>query len=137
MLTNIIKRYPISIATAVFITTISLIPIPEFPPAQDIPLVDKWVHFIMYGCLCCIIWYEYWKHHTKWNILRTCIWAIFAPICMSGLLEIMQSTLTTTRNGEWLDLAANSIGVGIGALLGTTLIRLAERRIHRAKGNKG
>jgi hypothetical protein len=41
---------------------------------------------------------------------------------MSGLLELLQAYCTGGhRNGDWLDFAANSIGVLLGNLLGWLL----------------
>ena len=37
---------------------------------------------------------------------------------MGGLIEIMQATLTDCRSGEWLDFAADAVGVLFGAAVG-------------------
>ena len=37
---------------------------------------------------------------------------------MSGLVELAQAYATTTRHGDWLDFAANSVGVLLAAVLG-------------------
>lgn len=107
------KRYPFSLIIAIVITIISLIPIPEVPQLKDISLLDKWVHFLMYGTLSLCIWVEYLRQHKKVNWLRTTIGAVVAPILMSGILELMQAYCTTCRSGDWLDFLANSIGVAL------------------------
>ena len=40
-------------------------------------------------------------------------------ICYGGLMEVLQSLLTTTRHGEWLDWLTDGVGilVGVGANL--------------------
>ena len=105
------KNYPLSITIAAIITIISLIPIPEGPQLQNISLLDKWVHFVMYGTLSLGIWGEYLYRHEKIEWTKITIGAVAAPIVMSGILELMQAYCTTCRSGDWLDFVANSIGV--------------------------
>ena len=97
---------------------LSLAPFPEMPNLPDINLLDKWVHFVMYGGTCLVIWWEYWNQHTKIDWQHAAIGAILLPICMGCILELMQEHLTTCRSGDWLDAVANAIGVLLGALVG-------------------
>ena len=46
---------------------------------------------------------------------------------MSGLLELMQAYLTTCRSGEWLDFAANCVGVALAALVGYFILARVYR----------
>ena len=110
------KRYPLSLLAASVITVASLIPVPEVV-IPDVPLYDKWAHFIMYGGLCLIIWWEYLRQHVRVDWRRAFWGAVVAPIVMSGLLELAQAYLTTTRSGDWLDFVANIIGVLLALLL--------------------
>lgn len=58
------------------------------------------------------------------NIWNHVIWGgIIAPVAMSGCIELMQAYCTDTRSGDWLDFLANSIGVGLAALIGYYLLR--------------
>ena len=118
MLTNWTKRYPFSLLTTIVIVVLSLMPIGRVELAEDVPLADKWVHMVMYGTLTLIIWVEYLRQHRtpKWG--RLMLLGVAAPIAMSGIIELMQAYLTTCRSGEWLDLAANTIGVALGTLSG-------------------
>lgn len=124
MLSFYLKLYPLSLSTATIITILSLMPFPEIELVEDVPLADKWVHFVMYGTLTTIIWFEYNRHHTKHQWGKLLLWAIIAPAAMSGIIEILQSTCTATRNGDWWDFVANSIGVGLGTVVGLCLKRL-------------
>jgi glycopeptide antibiotics resistance protein len=48
---------------------------------------------------------------------------------MSGLLELLQEYCTFGhRNGDWLDLAANTMGVTLGALIGLLMYQLWFKR---------
>ena len=123
MLTHYIKKYPLSVFTILCIITLSLIPFPEMPTVEDIPLADKWTHVIMYAGLGLVIWFEYLRQHTTIAYRRLLLYAGLAPIVLSAGLELAQEFLTRSRSGEWLDLTANSIGVGISMLLGFTILR--------------
>ena len=50
---------------------------------------------------------------------------------MGGLLELLQAYATTTRNGDWLDFAANSLGVTLGAVFGMILLFLRNKGLIR------
>ena len=57
-----IKNYPLSSLLVVAIWVVCLIPIPE-TPLSDVNLIDKWTHFVMYGSLTSVIWFEYIRRH--------------------------------------------------------------------------
>jgi VanZ family protein len=88
--------------------------------------IDKWTHFVMYGGTCSVIWWEYLRHHQRLNAWRLLVWAFVAPVLMSGVIELVQANFTTNRQGEWLDFAANSVGVVLGNIIGL-LMSLAAR----------
>lgn len=121
-----LKKYPLTVCLSAFIVIACLMPIPEVPVAADVPLFDKWTHMLMYTCLCTLMWIEYWrshKHDAVWSHLNNrlshiILLALCAPLCLSGVLELLQAYATTYRSGEWLDFFANAIGVGIGNILG-------------------
>ena len=124
---QIIRKYPLSILCIVLIWYLSLFFIPpEELDLSQISFADKWTHLVMYGGTCSVIWWEYLCRHTTLNYQKLFLWAWFAPILMSGLLELLQAYCTTNRAGEWLDLAANATGCTIGAIIG-----LAMRRAYK------
>ena len=59
-----IKNYPLSSLLIVAIWVVCLIPIPE-TPLSDVNLIDKWTHFVMYGSLTSVIWFEYVRRHKQ------------------------------------------------------------------------
>ena len=125
MIRDYIKSYRLSLFCIVLIWFLSLMPVPETNLAEDIPFIDKWTHIIMYLGTCSIIWIEYYhKHKIKTNKIRLLIGAIILPILMSGILELLQEYCTGgLRNGDWIDIAANTIGVVLAAILGVSLFR--------------
>ena len=102
------RKYPVSLIIVAIIFYLSFFT----PPKTDV-----------YGGLCFILWIEYLRNHKaiNWNHV---IWGgIIAPVAMSGCIELMQAYCTDTRSGDWLDFLANSIGVGLAALIGYYLLR--------------
>lgn len=120
------KRYPLSNVVATAIVILSLIPIPEVPQLENISLLDKWVHMVMYGGLCMVIWWEYLRQHRSIHWRRALVGAVLLPVALGGGLELAQKYLTTCRSGEWLDFLANSVGVGLAALVAVILARVCR-----------
>ncbi len=121
MSTNCFNRYPQSLLTALVVSALSLLPIGRIEIAEDVPFADKWTHMVMYGCFTIVIWMEYLRQHHSLQPLRLFLYAFLAPIAFSALMELLQAYATTYRSGEWLDLAANSVGVCLGTILGYLL----------------
>ena len=113
-----LKRYPLSHFVIAVVIILSLAPIPEMPRLPNINLLDKWAHFVMYGGMCLVIWWEYWRQHRQIDWQHATIGAILLPIILGILLELDQTYLTSCRTGDWLDAVANAIGVILGAVLG-------------------
>lgn len=122
MLTNWTKRYPFSLLTTIVIVVLSLMPIGRVELAEDVPLADKWTHMVMYTTLVIVIWWEYRRQHQQTAWTRCFIWAFIAPIALGGVMELMQAYCTNYRSGDWMDFVANSIGVGIGSLIGIAIL---------------
>ena len=125
---NCARRYPFSVACTVLVWLLSLTPFLPETPLSNVRFIDKWTHFVMYGGTTFVVWWEYRRRHQGqqpcWR--RLAVWGFLAPIVMGGLLDLLQAYATTTRNGDWLDFAANTVGVVIGAAAG--LLAMALRR---------
>lgn len=128
MINDRIKHYPFSCILIAAIWYLSLLFNAPETPLDNVLLIDKWVHIVMYGGTFTVLWIEYMRRHQQPNYRKLAIWAFVAPIIMSGILELLQEYCTETRQGEWLDLLANSIGVALAALIGLTLFRLRARQ---------
>jgi len=128
-----IRRYPFSVFCIILIWVLSLTPFFPETPFDDVQFADKWTHMIMYGGTCSVIWIEYIRSHKvpalwgRHEAGRLFLWAWLAPVLMGGLLELLQAYATTTRNGDWLDFAANTLGVTLGAVSGLILMFFARR----------
>ena len=121
-----IRKYPFSIICISLIWILSLTPFFPETPLDNVLLIDKWAHFVMYGGTCGVLWIEYIRQHARPDYQKLFLWAWVAPIVMSGIIELLQEYCTKTRNGDWLDLLANSIGVTIGAVFGLIVLRIKK-----------
>ncbi|MGL4519891.1 MAG: VanZ family protein [Phocaeicola sp.] len=90
---------------------------------NEITHFDKFAHIGMYGGLSLVLWIEYLRSHTRFQPIPASIRVALFPLLLSGSIELLQAYCTENRSGEWLDFAANSLGVSIAYLLGYTLLR--------------
>lgn len=127
MLRLYIRRYRITLLLAIIIVLLSLMPIADIKITVQVPLLDKWTHMVMYGMLTLAIWLDYKRSHQQYNAKRLFLFAFLSPIAMGGILELMQTYLTTCRSGEWLDFVANTIGVSLGSMLGILIMIIARK----------
>lgn len=122
MITNLLKSYPLSVLLVVVIWFLCMFT-PPHTELEEVRYIDKWTHLVMYGGFCSVIWWEYLRRHSSLFWGRIVLWAVLAPALMSGIIELAQAYCTTTRSGEWLDFAANSVGVLLGNLIGYGVLR--------------
>ena len=126
---KLIARYPLSAVLIVAIWVMCLTPwIPE-TPLNDVSLIDKWTHLVMYGTLTAVIWWEYLRQHPQPESRRLLLLAFLAPVAMGGMVELAQAYCTAGhRSGDWLDFLANSLGVVLGTLIGLILMGIKNRK---------
>lgn len=123
-----------SILAYAAVFTLSIIPVPEVPELERVPIFDKWVHFVMYGAICCCVWLDHYRHCGTSRRVGLTVWAktVIFPILFGGIMELWQAYLTTCRSGDWYDLLADSIGVFLSLPVGLFFIRpWAYRRANR------
>ena len=127
---QIAKKYPLSVACFVMIWILSFLPFPEMEPLEEVPLMDKWTHIVMYGGSCGVLWTEYLRKHSGIDAEKLFLYAWLLPVLMSGLIELLQEYCTTYRGGEWLDLMANTTGVTLAAVYGLLLWQFRKGKKH-------
>lgn len=125
-------HYPLTAISAIVITVLSVIPIPDDAPFADVALIDKWAHFLMYGGMTCAMWIDYYKRAESSKIkLGLVLSSALIPTALGGLMELVQAYLTTCRTGDWLDFYADIVGVVIGTVVGIALMRPFTRLLFR------
>lgn len=88
-----------------------------FLPAKDIPdvnvpLVDKWVHFLLFGGFTL-----FWMAGKLFNNSYAGLLTLIAGIALGILVELLQGSLTYLgRSADAMDAVADSIGALLGVL---------------------
>lgn len=124
---HIIRKYRVSLFLIAAILTVCIIPLPE-TPMDDVPMMDKWTHFVMFGVLslCIIAEYVYW--HRKPKARDVALGGMLLPFALGGLIELVQAYCTGgNRSGDVMDWLADGIGVLIGAAIGSLLVYYRAR----------
>ena len=113
----ILTRYFWTTLVTVAIVVLSTMPIPEEAPLGDVPLIDKWVHMVMYAGLVFMMWVDHVvrsKQEYTWTVR---ILILLYAIVLGGAMELVQAYLTTCRSGDWIDFEADAVGALIGKLI--------------------
>ena len=124
---HIIRKYRVSLFLIAAILTVCIIPLPE-TPMDDVPMMDKWTQFVMFGVLslCIIAEYVYW--HRKPKARDVALGGMLLPFALGGLIELVQAYCTGgNRSGDVMDWLAYGIGVLIGAAIGSLLVYYRAR----------
>lgn len=122
-----IKKYKYSLGLSLIILILSMKSAEDLNKVQflNIPHFDKFAHFCMYFALMSALIYETWRHSLK--VSNVMMLAVF-PFIYGILIEIMQATLTTTRNGSIYDAIFNTLGIFL-----SILVWIIIRRAYREK----
>jgi len=101
----------VAIAWTIAITVLSLIQI-KGPQAFHFSYADKVMHIIIYFSLT-VTWYFAFSRGITNEVLKKNALIVSGIVCfIYGIaVEIMQETLVTTRQGDWQDALANTIGI--------------------------
>ena len=129
---HFIRKYPLSLLICVAIWILCFIDIPE-TPLDNVSLIDKWTHIVMYLGLCLALWWEHLRAHAYiYNKVWATIGGCLLPMLMGGVIEILQAYCTGgRRSGDWIDFLADAVGVLLAQLI---CIPLARRLAKRHKG---
>lgn len=115
-------KYKYSLIVGLAIVILSLIPIPEVKPLEDVPFVDKWTHLVMYGALAFAMWVDGMKK-TR-NLWFFVFLTIALPAMLGGILEVVQPFVH--RSCEILDFIADSVGALLGTIAGLIVARVCK-----------
>ncbi len=127
---DLLSAYPLSALCIALIWFLCFFTPPR-TPLDDVPLMDKWTHIVMYGGTCSVMWFETLRSRRRPfpGLRRMLLYVWLCPVLMSGLIEILQANCTGgRRSGDWLDFLANGIGATLGFLLGLAAYRWRRGR---------
>ena len=102
------KVFIIAFIVTAGILTLSLIRMPKYD--ITISSLDKWQHFFAYFILSISWLFAFFKENRKYPIVFCCI--LFGII-----IEVLQHTIINYREGDYLDIMANTLGVLLGLLV--------------------
>lgn len=114
-----LKQYIVTVLVTLSIIVLSTLPIPEDAPMSDVPLIDKWVHMVMYMGLVLAMWFDHVVRSEKKAKGKHFLFMFLYATLLGGLMELVQAFLTTCRSGDLIDFEADAIGAAIG--VGLTL----------------
>ncbi|MGJ8664922.1 MAG: VanZ family protein [Patiriisocius sp.] len=111
----------VAVFYTVFITIALLSPTRDLP-SPGIPHIDKAVHFFINSFLV-FLWLLY-NFLRKGNNLSTLTLIVIIISCLfyGILIEVCQQIFTTTREADFMDVVANSIGL-LAGYLGFTFVK--------------
>jgi VanZ family protein len=101
------------------ITLLSCIPEQDIvqSPLFNIPQLDKILHFIMYSFLSFLLMQALFRFRPSGKHISFIIIAGTVSFAYGGLMELVQSWLTTSREGDIIDAAFNCAGVIAGIII--------------------
>ena len=96
-------------------------------PKVDVPLIDKWVHFVLFGGFSFL-----WLCAFPARTLSRYLTILLCGIALGALIEVLQGVFVSLgRSCELMDAVADSIG----ALLGIGIFSLTPRSPLQRRGD--
>lgn len=127
-LCHLLRKYPLTVVLYIIVMYLSFFTPPKVD-LGDVRFIDKWTHIVMYAGTCGVTWIEYLRNHNyslQKDKLFLLAWLL--PVVFSGIIELLQEYCTGgRRSGDWIDLAANAVGVSLAAGFGLLLARYRAR----------
>lgn len=109
--------------TAQITATLALLwPAPDLPEL-DVPMSDKWAHFLVFAVLF-FLWAQ--ALSVKNNRPLSSVKLFFALVFYGIIIEVIQDLWYVSRTGDLMDVMANTVGI----LLGLILFHLRRRIYH-------
>ena len=100
-----------AIAWTVVISILSLVQL-KGPKVLHFSYADKLIHGIIYFLVTVVWFFAFSKGITNDNLRKNAIKASAILAFVYGIIiEILQETLVTNRQGDWQDALANTIGI--------------------------
>jgi VanZ family protein len=129
---SLLKKYSISIVANSIVFIVCMAKAPE-DASLPMPDFDKLVHTVLFMGISCIVFFDNTKYFKrKISVIRLLNGSFLFPVAFGGLIEILQSTMTSTRSGDWMDflydVSGGVLGVGVCALINIKLKTNAPAR---------
>lgn len=112
-----LKKYALLIAIVytVALTTASLATVSDVPDL-GISFADKIFHFGAYGVMT-FVWFNYFSTLRMTTKTESIIIAVIIAVILGMIIELLQGTITESRQADFNDVIANNVGILISALI--------------------
>ena len=101
-----------AIVWTLIIFTACLIPSRDVPEV-DLPLIDKWVHFVIFGGFS-FLWLATFREVN----VQKCFVIFLCSVAVGYVVELLQgSGITTGRSYDLMDVVADAVGGALGAIV--------------------
>ena len=98
-----------TLASYVLVATVVWLSLTPVETRAEVGGLDKWGHALAYGVLA--TWFMgFYPRGRRW---RVAVWLFL----LGASLEVAQAGMRIGRTGELADLIANTVGIGIGAIV--------------------
>ena len=98
-----------------------VIAVGSFIPSSSIPTVvvsDKWIHFIFYAIFSFLLFLSSLSNTKRSNsIVNRWTYVFIIGAIVGVLVEIIQHSIISGRQGEWMDIVANCLGLFFALIL--------------------
>jgi len=113
----VLKKYALLIAIGytVALTTASLATVSDVPDL-GISFADKIFHFGAYAMMT-FIWFNFFSSLKMTTKTESIIIAVIIAVILGMVIELLQGTITESRQADFNDVIANNVGILISALI--------------------
>ena len=107
------------------LSLLSLMPMDDLDlGGPHIPYMDKWVHLGFYFVAMLLGSFFLWERfRQRFRKGPSMLWMGVALVVYGMIIELLQEGMGLDRSAEWTDLAANVVGICLGAWLVRVLTR--------------
>ena len=122
-----LKQYFLSISISIVAFSMCMMDTTELPSVEMTDF-DKLVHFLMFGGLAGLVFFESSRYFRYFVSPSRIVWGVFIfPLLFGGGIELVQEYFSSTRTGDWLDFFYD----GLGVLLATIVCWIINRNLQR------
>lgn len=101
-----------TLITVALILALTLLPVPKQAEEMALfPHADKVVHFLMFGFLSAVVWWDLSRHNLMLSAPLRYFWpAVVLSAALGGIVELLQGAMHNGRGADWADFAADAAG---------------------------
>jgi hypothetical protein len=123
-----VRKNKFSILLALIILYLSLSDSDTFDRFSviDLPFIDKLVHSAMYFSLMLVLIFEnrgWLEKPVRWLFISS------IPLMYGSIIELLQATLTVSREGDFIDILFNLSGIVLAIFFWFAIRRISQNQL--------